>query len=389
MALANIFREMNLNRNVIIAGGGLAGLICGIILGKKGFKPLLIEKKTYPFNKVCGEYLSNEVKPFLTRLGVNFDELNPANINKLRISSPSGFTLYSDLLMGGMGISRFSLDNYLFKLAIENGCEVLSGTEMNKISFLENRFEVKLSNNTYLTTPFVIGSFGKRSILDRDLKRKFLNQRTGYMAVKYHVKTDYPVNEIGLDNFENGYCGIVKVDKDIHSLCYLTKNSNLKKHQTIEQMEKIVLFQNPRIKNIFSNAEFIHEKPLVINEITFHQKDLISDHVIMCGDAAGTITPLCGNGMSIAIHSAKLLCELMCEFKLDIINDLTISQRITFEDAYIKTWNQNFKSRLKWGRGVQSIFGNKTLTNCAFHVLNQSSHIRNWLISKSHGRIVC
>jgi flavin-dependent dehydrogenase len=32
----------------------------------------------------------------------------------------------------------------------------------------------------------------------------------------------------------------------------------------------------------------------------------VQDHVLMLGDAAGMITPLCGNGMSMAMHSAKL-----------------------------------------------------------------------------------
>ena len=57
----------------------------------------------------------------------------------------------------------------------------------------------------------------------------------------------------------------------------------------------------------------LFEKPEVINEITFEKQDPVSNHILMCGDAAGMITPLCGNGMAMAIHSAKILSGLIIE----------------------------------------------------------------------------
>ena len=91
--------------DVIIVGGGLAGLVCSILLSRKGFKILLLEKKSYPFNKVCGEYVSNEVIGFLNTLGFDPYKHNASQIDKLRISFPSGKNIFVDLDMGGFGIS--------------------------------------------------------------------------------------------------------------------------------------------------------------------------------------------------------------------------------------------------------------------------------------------
>ncbi|MCU0471065.1 MAG: FAD-binding protein, partial [Arcicella sp.] len=55
--------------DIIITGGGLAGLVSSIILAKAGKSVLVIEKKKYPFHRVCGEYISNETRPFLTSIG--------------------------------------------------------------------------------------------------------------------------------------------------------------------------------------------------------------------------------------------------------------------------------------------------------------------------------
>ena len=62
--------KSNLIADVIIIGGGLAGLTNAIHLSKLGKKVLLIEKNEYPKHKVCGEYISNEVLPYLEFLGL-------------------------------------------------------------------------------------------------------------------------------------------------------------------------------------------------------------------------------------------------------------------------------------------------------------------------------
>ena len=61
---------MNNRREVLILGGGLAGLTSAIHLLKLGLQVTVIEKNNYPKHKVCGEYISNEVLPYLDRKSV-------------------------------------------------------------------------------------------------------------------------------------------------------------------------------------------------------------------------------------------------------------------------------------------------------------------------------
>ena len=92
--------------DIIIIGGGLAGLVSSIQLSKGGKKVLLIEKKKYPFHRVCGEYISNETRPFLESIGLDFNKLSVKEISKFQFTSPSGRILETDLDLGGFGISR-------------------------------------------------------------------------------------------------------------------------------------------------------------------------------------------------------------------------------------------------------------------------------------------
>src|SRR5687767_1444022 len=97
-------------QDVIIVGGGLAGLINAIQLAKAGLQVLLVEKKQYPFHKVCGEYVSNEVLPFFQKLDINPDYLGASHITRLQVTSPSGkYQLSMPLDLGGFGISRYTL----------------------------------------------------------------------------------------------------------------------------------------------------------------------------------------------------------------------------------------------------------------------------------------
>ena len=65
------------NEEIVIVGGGLGGLMAAALLAKNGRSVLLIEKKTYPFHRVCGEYVSNEVQDFLKSENLYPEELNP------------------------------------------------------------------------------------------------------------------------------------------------------------------------------------------------------------------------------------------------------------------------------------------------------------------------
>ena len=112
---------MSYDADVLIIGGGLAGLTAGIHLSQQHLRVLLIEKNTYPQHKVCGEYVSNEVLPYLHQLGVDMSELQPSQIHQFLFSTVVGKTVESALPLGGFGVSRYALDLFLYKKAVSAG----------------------------------------------------------------------------------------------------------------------------------------------------------------------------------------------------------------------------------------------------------------------------
>lgn len=367
-------------KRIIIIGGGLAGLVSSLQLANTGAQITLIERKHYPFHRVCGEYISNEVKPFLKQLGVDLEVLQPAAINRFLLSSPTGKSLTVPLGLGGFGISRFTFDAYLYRLAQARGVEFILNTSVTNVTFSENQFAVQLSDSRQLTADLVIGAYGKRANLDRQLNRSFFQQRSPYVGVKYHIRTDFPQDLIALHNFKDGYAGLSAIENNRYCFCYLTTRRNLKKHGTIPQMEQAVLQQNPHIMRTFQNSEFLYDQPEVINEISFAPKSCLENHVLMCGDAAGLITPLCGNGMAMAIQGAKIVSE---QVKLYLQGHYSRPQ---LEQAYVRSWQKQFNNRLQVGRLIQGLFGQPLLSEVTVSLLKTMPAAIHFLIKKTHGK---
>lgn len=369
--------------DVIIVGGGLAGLITSILLSRGGLRVMLIERKKYPFHRVCGEYISCETLPFLEKHNLYPAALGPAAIDRLMVSAISGRTFTSRLELGGFGISRFRYDHWLAEQAVSSGVVILEGTTVTNIHFEEDSFTVFTSSGHVQSTRLVIGAHGKRSKLDKQLQRTFIGRRYPYVGVKYHVQTDVAARDtVALHNFRGGYCGVCKVEEDKYNVCYLIHRDQLKKYGNIAAAEALVLKKNPHLGELFRDSEFVFDRPEVINEISFEKKEAVYDHVLMAGDAAGMITPLCGNGMAMAIHSARLLAgNILAHWQGGAFD------RQRLEQSYQQQWDELFARRLWMGRQLQSaMFGAPIASEVAVFTGRYLKPVSDALIRLTHGR---
>ena len=376
-------RPGNTTYDVIIAGGGLAGLALAIQLARSGYSVALLEKETYPYHKVCGEYVSLESWNFLEDLGLPLSDWNLPIIQQLLVSAPNGRSILHGLPLGGFGISRYKLDSAMADIARAAGVDLRESVKVTDMRFERSAFTVRTNDGT-LTSKIACAAYGKRSNLDikwhRPFTQKKSNRLNNYIGVKYHIRADFPADLIGLHNFRDGYCGVSRIEDEKCCLCYITAARNLRESaNSIPDMEKGVLRRNPHLEKIFSTANFLFPQPVTISQISYERRSRVEEHVLFIGDAAGMIPPLAGNGMSMALHGSKIAYQSIDAF---LKGDLA---RHEMEQEYTDRWNRQFGRRIRVGRFLQALFGGERSTNLLLAALRPFPGLVSFLIRQTHG----
>lgn len=367
---------MKKDYDIIIAGGGLAGLVAAIELSHQ-HSVLIIDPDEYPRHKMCGEYLSLEVAPYLKSLGIDLNKLSPVGINTFSFTRGSKSINTAQLPLGGIGISRYTLDMALYQKATEKATFLIA--RVTDVNYSNDSFQVVSNNKVYNARQFIMAT-GKRSLLDKKLDRAFIQKKTPWLAVKMHYKFEMPSNKVELHAFNGGYAGLSQIENGTVNLCYLAHYDFFKTHKNIEEFNQKVLSQNSSLKKFFKTATPIWDKPIAISQISFEEKEPVEGKIVMIGDTAGLIHPLCGNGMAMAIHSAQIASQHLKKY---LNNKVTRDQMLI---NYMVEWKSTFKNRLQYGRWLQRILLKESYTNIAYTLIEKLPFLLPMIIKKTHGK---
>lgn len=365
--------------DVAIIGGGIAGLSLSIDMKKRGYQVIVIEKGTYPRHKVCGEYISMESHSYLQKICPALSALDLPMINNFKLTTGSNKEFNTTLDLGGFGISRYLLEELLFKEAEKQGVEFMLNMKAQDINFDsdKNSYTIKTNGGTINST-LACNSTGRKS----NLKTSGIkNIGTNYLGVKYHIKIPRSSNLIEIHNFPGGYCGISNVEEDKSCLCYIVNSNYLNKvKNSIPELEKTFLFKNSNLEKIFTTAEFVFKEPVTVSGINFLIKEPVTDDSFFLGDAAGSMAPIIGNGMSMGLRSASVLANNMDQYFSKKINK---QQLVT---NYTQFWNKEFSTRIKLSRHLQHLSEYSFLTNRTIELFNLFPSLAKGIIKQTHGK---
>jgi flavin-dependent dehydrogenase len=142
-----------------------------------------------------------------------------------------------------------------------------------------------------------------------------------------------------------------------------------------------VLFKNAHIKHIMESSTLHFDVPISICQVSFEKKEKVMNHILMIGDTAGLIHPLCGNGMGMAIHSAQICCALVLSYL-----DGSIMRREKLEQAYEEHWTTEFKSRIWMGRSLAGILRTERYADLVMKGLVRFPQLLSPMIRMTHGK---
>ncbi len=358
------------NYDVAIIGAGIAGSSLAILLAQAGKSVVVFEKHSLPSHKVCGEFISLETYSFFESIGLQVGEWNLPIIKNLKLTSQKGTVLEDKLKVGGFGVSRYKLDFELCKLMQSSGVKVYTNEKVMSAS----ADSLKTQHRT-VKAKLVVGSHGKyapsyiSSLHSKPLSKKFI-------GVKYHIKGDFEEDLISLHSFDGGYCGISKIEDDLYCLCYLVDAQKLKHNNNdISLLEKKLLSKNIHLNQILSEATYVWKKPLVISNIQFDKNQIVQNGILFCGDSAGSISPLSGNGMSIAARTGLLLLQVILNNK----------DKQLMELQYEKNWHRLFNPKIKKAKFLNYIMLNPNIHDVILNLLKLIRPLRRKTINDMQG----
>lgn len=364
-----------------IIGGGLAGLALSIDLTRRGYSVIVIEKGDYPRHKVCGEYISMESHEYLKNICPELTKLNLPQITKFKLSSTGKTSFNTTLDLGGFGISRYLLEDLLFIEAKNIGVTFMLNQKASDIQFNSDaQLHTIITNSNIVNANLVCNATGRKSNFEtKDKPKKRLT--TNYVGVKYHIRIDKNVDVIEIHNFPGGYCGTSKIEDGKSCLCYIVNSKKLNSvNNSITELEKRFLYKNKNLKELFTTAEFVSEKPVTISGINFQIKESFSDNIFFLGDSAGSIAPITGNGMSMALKSSFILAHYIDNY----FSKKTTKQQLI--DNYKEFWNKEFSIRIKLSRHFQKLSEYPFLTNITIRLFNTFPSIAKSVIRHTHGK---
>ncbi len=333
--------------DVAVVGGGLAGCSAAIRLVEKGFTVVLCEASDYPHHKVCGEFMSSGCRYQLATLGVEnaIWKMGAINISSLLLSTPDNLIWQSDLPENGIGLSRYQLDALLADKAQLCGVDLLTSTKVVEVKGnLETGFTLCTQDRQIVRAETVIGAYGKRSLLDNKLNRRFIKRKPAFIGLKQHVRQLPLSGCVELHTFQGGYCGMAEIENGLTNICLLVRQEIFREQGSVEKFIDWMLIQNATLAERFRRADFFEERWLSIAQIPFMSKTLVEKDMLMTGDASGMITPLTGDGMEIALQSGEIVANQLVSY-FDTHRD---GEKLTSD--YCKAWHQTFDTRIQFGR---------------------------------------
>jgi menaquinone-9 beta-reductase len=381
---------MNNNHEITIVGGGPAGSAAAIMLADSGFDVCLIEKKNFPRETLCGEFLSGEVIEYLKQFNLyeEFISLRPNPIKYFRLIDNTGREVSAELNFQAFGLRRSVLDNLLLNAVKKKGVRVIQPAEVKEIKRYDDSFiliiKVIGADDLTIKSKYVIAAYGKHNIMDKSLNRGFASYKSGMNGVKFHLDSglfnEFNKEEIRIYLAGGIYCGVNAVDNNFITVCFL-ENRNQHNKSSRENLLNFIS-GTEKFKNLFKPGyeEFIKNNIVWgSGDIYFGRRNAVENGIFMIGDAAGVIAPVTGDGIGMAIQSAGIVSEILFSIRSGK-NSIEAAEKI-----YQSKWNSLFRSRVLSSHIIQSVIMTDIGRMLSLNLLTRFPQILPYFINITRG----
>jgi 2-polyprenyl-6-methoxyphenol hydroxylase-like FAD-dependent oxidoreductase len=285
----------NKNLEIVIVGGGPAGLAAAIALTKKGARCTVVDQSNPPVDKACGEGLMPDSQQALSRLGVSIAEQGNGIFTGIRFNRGK-FVIEASFPHGkGLGVRRSVLHSKLIEHAEKAGISVMWNS---RVKLLEDGMIA--INNEAVDYQWLVGADGLNSPV-----RKWAGLDVGEKVChRYGARRHYRVN-LWTDHMELYWsdCGqmyVTPVGPDEVCVAFLSRNLDSRFEQSMSKFPLLAA----RLEGAVPTDKL---KGAVT--ATRQLKAAAKGRVALLGDASGSVDAITGEGLALSFRQSIALAD--------------------------------------------------------------------------------
>jgi 2-polyprenyl-6-methoxyphenol hydroxylase-like FAD-dependent oxidoreductase len=338
---------------VIIIGGGPAGLSAGIGLHRFGLAVKVLEQRTEWQGRVCGGFINPEGITHLRWLGA-LDRLQAAGavpVDRSVLSLPDGRTGTVPIGrrgVAGLGVSRQVLEAILLDAALDAGCEVTLGARAVDVCRDGDRWQVAVRlrglREDTVGADLVVLADGRFS---RAARRPPVRRRGWFGWNATFAGVSQTPGQLSMHFYPRGYVGVLTFADGETNVCGLTwlEEGQSRRWETVwaEAADR-----QPSLRRLAKTAQRVSEWRGV-GPLPFTRAMRRSDGPLLAGDAAAVGDPYMGEGISRALGTGPIVHRALAEVGGERLDAGVVGR------SYSRLWRQHYTSRLRLGALVRTL----------------------------------
>ena len=367
--------------DVAIVGAGPAGCSTAITLAQRGYQVALIDRASFPREKLCGDFLNPINWPVLDELAVSHDVLaRPHNqISAFRITAADGAEAFSAIPAQGergfgLGLRRFHLDHVLLQRTKGAGVSVNEGVKVTGVEKCSHGWQLDMdrSGERFSTRAKVlVGADGRNSLIARQLGVSLERPKpSSSVGFEIQLRKCLAVRgSIEIHQFAGGYAGLARIDESTINLGFAVRRSLLGRSVSFARLREQFLNRNPFLDGLLSASEPMGDLRSVW-PVYFGPRTCFGDGFLLVGDAARVTEPVTGEGIFFALRSGQLAAATIAGALRD--GDASLA-RFSQYDGVCRT---EFGARFRLNSLIRGLMYRPRLLSLAIRTLSR----RPWLL---------
>lgn len=306
--------------DVVIAGAGPAGCAAALALKDAGLKVAMLDKETFPRDKVCGDAIpgraAKTLKSIDPKLGAAFEQFPKKYHTTKTLLAYKNQSLTFNWAGAAYTCARMDFDHFLFTLVKENtGTVIYTGVKVNAVSTTKDNITVSTKEGIFFTAKMLIGADGAQSVIAKQLTNKIIDRDHHVGSVRAYYKnvagTEDNTTEIYFDKkYLPSYLWIFPLPGNMTNIGFGMLSSEIAKRKiNIKNTFYEFIDQNPALAARFKDADLIGELEGFSLPLGSKRIMISGDRFMLAGDAASLIDPISGDGIGNAMLSGKLAAE--------------------------------------------------------------------------------